>query len=834
MRQLNVAGKIYAASVVLIGAAAVPVGFYISPLRGDSVGKFIFLAVAAQIAALMPIRWSSGNHLVTTAPLIAIGLLDPGGVGGTALVAWLCLFDGRLPGRDLSWLWALFNRANVAITFSLVSFLVALIPNLGMWSIPVKTVAYSAGVIAVNYPLTALAFAFINRTSILAVLTKNVRLATVQATLILGFAGGTMYVLLERPVGYLMAPGLLGVLIAVRSNVRHAQRQAEARQQTLQLAAQALDARDKYTESHSQRVGELAAQIGRALGFGLREIEDLRTAGSLHDLGKIGIPDHILNKAEALSPEEWTIMKTHSDIGADMISQHSALAPVAPFVRHHHERWDGSGYPQCLQAEGIPLGARILAVADSFDTMTSPRLYRKTFLSQAAAVDEISSLASRWYDPKVVDALRSLHHLPALSGLREPTRQARLPAGLALLRDHPPFARLVLGMSVSSLGDPLTTVATLVSIYAITHQALALAGVYVLKAIATILMGSLGGVVPDRLDRKRLILLLETVGGVTLLLTPLALKISLIAIFPIIFLLAAINAIVQPTRQAIIPELVGEAAVGSGAATIAGATMVTSMLGFPLAAAILWLSKGTSLLFVVDGVTFIAAGLLVIGIGKVGGGAARRLIGSGIRETWRVPHARPQLVVSALAAFFISMSFPTLLVLAYQLADHMMVPAQAYTLLEATLAVGIVCGSVLVSQLRDVGTMRLVLVGLTVMGILSIGIGVSSYLVLTAALLIVASVGNAVYGVANQTALLQAGDSGNRGRIMSSRFAIVQTGLIAGALIGGLITGWIGPRATYMLLGAGLLVVALTMLATAARIQRMGGSSVSGMVVSNE
>ncbi|MEP6753728.1 MAG: HD-GYP domain-containing protein [Candidatus Dormiibacterota bacterium] len=178
---------------------------------------------------------------------------------------------------------------------------------------------------------------------------------------------------------------------------------------TLDLVAQALYARDRRTELHSIRVGELAGRLGEHFDLRDRECELLRTAGSLHDLGKIGIRDDILNKPGPLTEDEWEIMRRHPDIGADMIAQHPALAEVAPLVRHHHERLDGSGYPAGLKGEVIPFGARILAVAESFDCITGPRLYKPHPMTPLEAVEDISEHSGSWYDPAVVDALRGLH-----------------------------------------------------------------------------------------------------------------------------------------------------------------------------------------------------------------------------------------------------------------------------------------------------------------------------------------------------------------------------------------------------------------------------------------
>src|SRR5205807_10500176 len=139
------------------------------------------------------------------------------------------------------------------------------------------------------------------------------------------FSGVFIYLLLKSDVGYIVAPGLFGFVLTVRGNVFDAQRQALLKDQTLDLAAQVLDARDRYTESHSIRVAEMAGHLGERLELGDREVELIRTAAALHDLGKIGVRDDILNKPGPLTEEEWEFMRRHPDIGADMIAQHPAL-----------------------------------------------------------------------------------------------------------------------------------------------------------------------------------------------------------------------------------------------------------------------------------------------------------------------------------------------------------------------------------------------------------------------------------------------------------------------------------------------------------------------------
>jgi putative nucleotidyltransferase with HDIG domain len=180
------------------------------------------------------------------------------------------------------------------------------------------------------------------------------------------------------------------------------------RRATRDLVAQALDARDQVIASHSARVAELAARLAQQVDLGLRNFELVRMAGMLHDLGVIGVRDDILNKPGALREDEWEIMRRHPDIGADLIRWHPALAEAAPVVRHHHERWDGSGYPVGLRGDVIPMGARIVAVAESFDTITNKRIYRADPLGAVDAIRDISERSGSWYDPTVVGALRAL------------------------------------------------------------------------------------------------------------------------------------------------------------------------------------------------------------------------------------------------------------------------------------------------------------------------------------------------------------------------------------------------------------------------------------------
>ncbi len=172
---------------------------------------------------------------------------------------------------------------------------------------------------------------------------------------------------------------------------------------TIEALAAAVEARDPYTHGHTRRVEEYATIMAKALGATDPEISALRRACVLHDIGKIGIEDTILRKQARLEPDEALRMQKHPVIGVDMLKGIDFLDPVLPLIRHHHERWDGNGYPDELRADEIPLGARILAVADAVDAMTSDRPYRAARTFEYAKTEILKGSATH-FDPEVVTA----------------------------------------------------------------------------------------------------------------------------------------------------------------------------------------------------------------------------------------------------------------------------------------------------------------------------------------------------------------------------------------------------------------------------------------------
>jgi putative nucleotidyltransferase with HDIG domain len=171
--------------------------------------------------------------------------------------------------------------------------------------------------------------------------------------------------------------------------------------ETVTQLALAVDAKDQYTHGHSQKVSAYASMLATSLEMDSVEIEEVRLGALLHDVGKVGIPEAILNKSGPLDANEWETMKSHADLGARLLDPLKPMVRIQKIVRHHHEYFDGTGYPDALKGEQIPMGARVVAIADAYDTITSERVYKKPRTSESA-LTEIERCAGSQFDPDLV------------------------------------------------------------------------------------------------------------------------------------------------------------------------------------------------------------------------------------------------------------------------------------------------------------------------------------------------------------------------------------------------------------------------------------------------
>jgi diguanylate cyclase (GGDEF)-like protein/putative nucleotidyltransferase with HDIG domain len=194
----------------------------------------------------------------------------------------------------------------------------------------------------------------------------------------------------------------LGRLEAQKS---HVEEMASLHLRTIEALALAIEAKDHTTHDHLRRVQTYAVELGREMGLGEEDLDALRAAAVLHDIGKLAVPEHIISKPGRLTPEEFDKVKIHPVVGSEILERVQFPYPVVPIVRAHHEKWDGSGYPHGLREEEIPIGARILSAVDCLDALASDRQYRRA-LPLDQAMEVVSSEAGRSFDPKVVDLLK--------------------------------------------------------------------------------------------------------------------------------------------------------------------------------------------------------------------------------------------------------------------------------------------------------------------------------------------------------------------------------------------------------------------------------------------
>lgn len=179
--------------------------------------------------------------------------------------------------------------------------------------------------------------------------------------------------------------------------------------QSMYTLAKTIDAKDKYTNGHSMRVAKYSGMLAKRLGFPEDEIDRITNMAMLHDIGKIGVPDYIINKPSKLTEDEYLMIKGHPGIGSDILSEMPEMRDIGAGARWHHERYDGKGYPDGLKGEEIPIEARIICVADAYDAMTSNRSYRK-YMAQGVVREELSKGRGSQFDPNIVDIMLDIMH----------------------------------------------------------------------------------------------------------------------------------------------------------------------------------------------------------------------------------------------------------------------------------------------------------------------------------------------------------------------------------------------------------------------------------------
>ena len=442
--------KFYIAGVVTLSAVALLVATFVfrvdprvgidlsavsdTTRSGDGAIAIVFgitfWTVLTAVASALPVRLPHGTYqAVALAPIVAALSL-----GGPAVGGWVALIGttetrevrGRIP-----WYGTLVNHAGIVLPT-----VVAGVVHVAIVSVPAPT---GSPRVLLEFIATVVAATtlFIGNAAIAA---GVVALRTGQAfsTVLVGdFRDTAFNNVAMGPLGWLM--GLVYTIqwwatllfaLPLYTTRMASKRFVEMRDmftQTIGALAEAVDKRDPFTARHSQRVKEIAVDIGRVMRVSDSELEALEWGGLLHDVGKIGVPDNVLLKQERLTREERMIMNAHPVLGAQIIAPVTKLAPELPIIRHHHEWYNGSGYPDRLIGDEIPKLARVLHVADAFEAMTAARPYRMTPLTQEQALAELRKFAGVQFDPVVVDAFVKTHWVEGVPDAGRPQEPRPIP-----------------------------------------------------------------------------------------------------------------------------------------------------------------------------------------------------------------------------------------------------------------------------------------------------------------------------------------------------------------------------------------------------------------------
>ncbi|MEW5991884.1 MAG: HD-GYP domain-containing protein [Chloroflexota bacterium] len=390
-----------------------------------------FWTIVTLFASALPVKLTDGVQVaVSLAPLMAATAL--GGPTAGALVALLGTTDMREVRGKVVWYGTLTNHAAIVLPVILGGLVFSLLRPLSA-SLPFElllTLAASGVYFAFNLIFVSMIVVLRGGRTIREFLTRA-ETANIWVNL-----------LTLAPLAWLMArmfetgwwTTLLFALPLYTTRVAY-HRFVEMRDmftQTIGALAEAVDKRDPFTSKHSQNVRMISVDIGREMRVSAAELEALEWGGLLHDVGKIGVPDNILLKQERLTREERMVMNAHPVLGAEIIAPVNRLAAELPIIRHHHEWFNGSGYPDRLMGDEIPKLARILHVADAFEAMTAARPYRMTPLTNEQALSELRKFAGIQFDPVVVDAFVRTHWA---EDVRDAGRSAEL-RPIPLLAQH--------------------------------------------------------------------------------------------------------------------------------------------------------------------------------------------------------------------------------------------------------------------------------------------------------------------------------------------------------------------------------------------------------------
>jgi putative nucleotidyltransferase with HDIG domain len=433
----------YIAAVAVCGVAAISHSF-IDLLQAvpDYRSQWLALVALTVVSGLLPVKLPTVNASISISETFVIaGTLLFGRSGGTVLVLLDALFISIYLywSRGLKWQQIVFNLTSTPLSLWLAATIVGIEPLFRTSpSFDVSFIAQLTGFSTLYFLLQTWMLTFVLALQ-KGVPARSIWWSHFRELTVNYAAGGSIAALLVyntrevRPeFVFAIIPLLVVMFLTYKwSNKRievERERNAELNRvflSTVEALALAIDAKDQVTHGHIRRVQRYTMALAEALGIkDQRQLDAIRAAALLHDTGKLAVPEYILNKPGPLTPSEFERMKVHATVGADILKSIDFPYPVEPIVRHHHENWDGSGYPAGLKGQEIPLGARILSVVDCYDALTSDRPYRPRF-SREHSEQVLRDRRGTWYDPWVVDRfLEILDHLERLDASEAETSTA--------------------------------------------------------------------------------------------------------------------------------------------------------------------------------------------------------------------------------------------------------------------------------------------------------------------------------------------------------------------------------------------------------------------------
>jgi len=412
---MSIAAKTYLTTVVLIGTVVTI--SEVSRWESQDLVRFVcYLALSIAASRLKVALPAISGALSVLFIFILFGIVElslPEALLMGCLATLLqCWWQGR---RQQKWYQVLFNVSSVAIAITMASYCYHSTLLIKGHFEPALRLLITAMVFFVmnTFPVAA-AIAFSEEKSLRTVWRECYFWSFPYYLLGAAIAGaasainkhfGWQSALLAIPVIYLLYRSYYLYLVRKEDGRKHAEEMAALHLRTIEALALAIEAKDHITHEHLQRVRVYAIEIGKDLGLDEPQLEALRAAALLHDIGKLAVPEHIISKPGKLTQEEFEKMKIHPVVGAEILERVRFPYPVTPIVRSHHEKWNGSGYPDGLKGEEIPIGARILATVDFLDALASDRQYRRA-LPLDEAMRKVSVESGVSFDPKVVEVLQ--------------------------------------------------------------------------------------------------------------------------------------------------------------------------------------------------------------------------------------------------------------------------------------------------------------------------------------------------------------------------------------------------------------------------------------------